>query len=340
MVQSRWTQRGKQTRICDFIRSRIDSLFFQSAKTKISGIEKPRGSLWRDITPFPFLLTKKVGAAERCTATSDMFTWHINQTSPPKKNAIWNTGRGTRRPQLHEIFCLIISTARPVFIIIIIFFSFCPVVWPKCLCSSRFRGVGGGRAGRKKRWGVLAIHVWSKSRYIECVTLASLYLMEAPIHPPSFFLGEKSLNSRCLPLKIKLLFFPFMIDIWVYYTAVCSSHVPHPVPTSLIHIELYICLHTKNLKSNTRLSPRRLLSFQSVHSRTVCQACRQKSVVTFSFFIFSLIYCHIHISCILLHCYCTGPGYSGGVKRRDLGWDFLGGQERRRKGKESNKYLK
>lgn len=166
----------------------------------------------------------------------------------PQKNAIWNkstTGRGTRRPQIHEIFCLIISTARPVFLCYYYFFSsFCPVVWLECLCSSRFRGVGGGRAGRKKRWGVLAIHVWSKSRYIECVTLASLYLMEAPIRPPSFFFGWKIPHFQMPAFENKVIFFPFMIDIWVYYTAVCSSHVPHPVPTSLIHIELYICLHT------------------------------------------------------------------------------------------------
>lgn len=128
---------------------------------------------------------------------------HKSNPPPPQKNAIWNkstTGRGTRRPQIHEIFCLIISTARPVFLYYYYFFSFCPVVWLKCLCSSRFRGVGGGGAGRKKRWGVLAIHVWSKSRYIECVTLASLYLMEAPIRPPSFFLGVKnsSFPDACL----------------------------------------------------------------------------------------------------------------------------------------------
>lgn len=102
------------------------ALFSRRRKLRSQGLKNPRRSLWRDITPFPFLLTKKVGAAEHCTATSDMFTWHINQTPPPpQKNAIWNkstTGRGTRRPQIHEIFCLIISTARPVFLYYYFFF--------------------------------------------------------------------------------------------------------------------------------------------------------------------------------------------------------------------------
>lgn len=117
----------------------------------------------------------------------------------------------------------------------------------KCLCSSRFHGVGGGGEGEEKRWGVLAIHIWSKSRYIECVILASLYLMEAPIRLPSFF-WWKIPHFQMPAFGNKVLFFPFTIDIWVYYTAVCFSHIPHPVPTSLFHIELYICLHTKKPK--------------------------------------------------------------------------------------------
>lgn len=135
----------------------------------------------------------------------------------------------------------------------------------------------------------------------------------------------------------KVIFFP----IYDRYMSIlhCCMLLTRPPPRPNITYSyriIYLSSHKKNLKSNTRLSPRPLLSFQSVHSRTVCQACRPKSAVTFSFFIFSLIYCHIHISCILLHCYCTGPGYSGGVKRRDLGWDCFffgggGGEEREKK---------
>lgn len=272
---------------------------------------------------------------------------HKSNPPPPQKNAIWNkstTGRGTRRPQIHEIFCLIISTARPVFLYYYYFFSFCPVVWLKCLCSSRFRGVGGGGAGRKKRWGVLAIHVWSKSRYIECVTLASLYLMEAPIRPPSFFFGgEKFLISRCLPLKIKLFFFPFMIDIWVYYTAVCSSHVPHHVPTSLIHIELYICLHTKKpkIKYKTLSSSSFVFPVGPLpHSLSGVPAKVCGYFFIFHLFINILPHSYImHFTALLLH-------WSGLFRRcKETGFGlgllfFWGGGGGRRKGKESNEYLK
>lgn len=172
-----------------------------------------------------------------------------NPPPPPQKNAIWNkstTGRGTRRPQIHEIFCLIISTARPVFLYYYYFFSFSPVVWLKCLCSSRFRGVGGGGAGRKKRWGVLAIHVWSKSRYIECVTLASLYLMEAPICPPSFFLGWKIPHFQMPAFENKVIFFP----IYDRYMSIlhCCMVLTRPPPRPNITYSyriIYLSSHKK-----------------------------------------------------------------------------------------------
>lgn len=199
-------------------------------------------------------------------------------------------------------------------------FSFRPVVWLtaaanfQCLCTSRFRGVGGGGGGERR--GVLAIHVWSKSRYIERVILASLYVMEAPISLPFFLMGEKSLVSRSPPSEMKFFFF----HLWYIYEYITLLAHPHPVPTWPFHIELYICLCTKKLKSNTRV-PRCLLSVRpSVRSHSLC--------LMFHLFFNILPHSYImHFTALLLH-------WSGLFRR----WKETGGGGV--KGKESNKYLK
>lgn len=166
--------------------------------------------------------------------------------------------------------------------------------------------------------------------------LASLYSMEAPIRHPSFIYFISSPDAHLWKQS------SFLSPVYDRYMSIlhCCMLLTHPPPRPDITFSyriIFLSSHTKkkNRKSNTRL-PRRLLSFQSVHSHTVPWVCRRKSVYTFSFFIFSLIYCHIHISCILLHCYCTGPDYSGGVKRRDGVGVLRGGRGEEREKKAIN----
>lgn len=151
----------------------------------------------------------------------------MKQTKQNKKEQmqLWNklmTSRGTHWPQINDILCdIIFSTACPVFVQFFSPQSRDRLQQPKTSRVSAVQGlvvlsVGGWwGVGEEKRWWLLAIHVWSKSRYIERVFLVSLYLMEALIRLLPF-LWKKSLISRYLPLEIKFQrhIFPLMIDIW------------------------------------------------------------------------------------------------------------------------------
>lgn len=140
-----------------------------------------------------------------------------------------------------------------------------------------------------------------------------------PSFLPYFGVKNPLFPDACVSSTNKVLFSRSMIDIWVYYTAVCRSHVPHPVPTA------NICLHTK--KENPKIKYKTLSSSVLPVRPLPHSLLGVPAKVCVYFVIFSLIYCHIHISCILLHCYCTGPGYSGGGRsRNELGF---GAGERR-----------
>lgn len=159
MVQSQRTQGGKQTRICVLLSpGSIRSFSSRWNQTNISGIKKPRRSLWGHASRYDdwpqivcLPLDEKVGAAERCKATSDMFTWHINKTK--KKPQRMQHEINGRQVEEHVLSHNLQHCSSSVFSF---FFSFCPVIWLTaaaanlmCLCGSRFRGVGG-RAGRKR----------------------------------------------------------------------------------------------------------------------------------------------------------------------------------------------
>lgn len=67
-----------------FALSPVDEIKFTSCglkkkkKTQKKHVRRRQSTQQLTVEPSPFLWMKKVGAAERCTATSDMFTWHIN----------------------------------------------------------------------------------------------------------------------------------------------------------------------------------------------------------------------------------------------------------------------
>lgn len=228
-----------------------------------------------------------------------------------------------------------LSSVCVFFVFLFFFFSFfCPVIDSnRCLCSSRFRGVGSGREG--KLWRVLAIHVWSKSRYIECVILASLYF-NGSTDPPSFlyFLVKNPSFPDAHLWKVHI-FSPH----YDRYMSILHRRMPlaHPPPRPHITFSyriIYLSPH-KKLKSNTRSFTRLSRRFLFVPVRPLPHSLLgAPAKVCVYFFIFSLIYCHIHISCILLHCYCTGPDYSGGVKRREQGAGFGAGEENKGKRKQ------
>lgn len=156
MVRSPWTQPGKQTRICV-----STSPFFQLLKTYryLTDLKKERETQKKPARRRQ-PRHKKVGAAERCTATSTCLLGTQVKNKKKTTNAIWNkrtTGRRTRWPQINEIFCLIISTACPVFLYFLYLFFFNVFVqmcdWQRQQQTSGVSAVRGfvaaGRGGKK-----------------------------------------------------------------------------------------------------------------------------------------------------------------------------------------------
>lgn len=157
--------------------------------------------------------------------------------------------------------------------------------------------------------------------------------MEAPIHPPSFFLGEKSLNSRCLPLKIKLLFFP----IYDRYMSIlhCCMLLTRPPPRPNITYSyriIYLSSHKKpKIKYKTLSSSSFVFPVGPLpHSLSGVPAKVCGYFFIFHLFINILPHSYImHFTALLLH----WSGLFRGCKETGFGLGFVGGSGEEKKGK-------
>lgn len=103
----------------------------------------------------------------------------------------------------------------------------------------------------------------------------------------------------------------FMIDTRVYYTARFLNLFSYRT--------IFLSFASKYNLNQTKVPlTRRLLRRLEDSCRSKCLPVRPLSPRS-QFMSHLFKYCHIHISCILLHCYCTGLGYSGARTGRRAG---------------------